>query len=95
MSRNRNPVPIDADFQEITPIELAVEDAEASTPELDEAPVENTNKKQPEVLCGVVLTRCPVVSYNPFSKVLVYNRDGHLIQTNAIDYHGEGYVEVE
>lgn len=48
-----------------------------------------------EVLCGVVLRRCPVVSYNPFSNVLVYDKDGQLIQTNDIVYDGSGFVEVE
>ena len=57
-------------------------------------PVEKVEPDK-EILCGVVLTRCPVVSYNKWSNVIVYERDGQLYQTNALDYHGEGYVEVE
>ena len=48
-----------------------------------------------EILCGVVLQKCPVVSFNPFSNVLVYERDGQLIQTNAMVYDGSGFIEVE
>lgn len=48
-----------------------------------------------EVETAVVLKRYPVVSYNKYSKVLVYNRDGQLIQTNVIAYDGSGYVEAE
>lgn len=48
-----------------------------------------------EIEAAVVLKRYPVVSYNKYSKVLVYNRDGQLIQTNAIAYDGSGYVEAE
>ena len=48
-----------------------------------------------EILTGVVMKRCPVISYNPYSNMLVYERDGRLVYTNAIEYHGEGYVEVE
>lgn len=45
---------------------------------------------------AVVKKRCKVVSYNKHSNVLVYERDGNLIQTNAIhDYDGSGFVEVE
>ena len=50
----------------------------------------------PEVITGVVLTRCKVISYNPYSNIIVYERDGQQYQTNAItDYHGEGYIEIE
>ena len=79
---------IDGEFEDVIeePVLEAVEATE---------PVAEAAEPEREVLCGVVLKRCPVVSYNPYSKVLVYSRDGQLIQTNAVDYHGEGYVEVE
>lgn len=45
---------------------------------------------------AVVKKRCKVVSYNKNSHILVYERDGNLIQTNAIhDYDGSGFIEVE
>lgn len=51
---------------------------------------------EPEILTGVVLTRCRVISYNPHSNIIVYERDGKQIQTNVItDYNGEGWIEVE
>ena len=56
--------------------------------------VEATNC-EPEIMTAVVLRRCPVVSYNPSSKIIVYNDNGKLVQTNAIKYDGSGYVEVE
>ena len=63
--------------------------------EIEHATVEAAPEPNKEILCGVVLKRCPVISYNPWSKVLVYERDGELIQTNSLPYNGEGYVEVE
>ena len=57
--------------------------------------VDTKAKKKSDILVGVVLKRCPVISYNKWTNILVYEKDGVLIQTNAIDYHGEGYVEVE
>ncbi len=84
-SRNDKPV-VDVEFDEIAPAENDIEMQPADT---------EAASAEREVLCGVVLRRCPVVSFNPFSNVLVYERDGQLIQTNALEYHGEGYVEVE
>lgn len=57
--------------------------------EEDLAPVE------PEVLTGVVLQRYRVTMYNPYSHVLVYDRNGSLIQTYCADYDGSGYFEAE
>ena len=88
MARKKNSIVIDAVFE---PVEDAVENVDVVVEEAEHEPVSDER----EVLCGVVLQRCPVVSYNKYSNVLVYERDGRLIQTNAIDYHGEGYVEVE
>lgn len=83
----RRPV-VDAEYVEVEKQEpetaVEVTDAEATTPDSEK-----------EILCGVVLKRCPVISYNKWSNVLVYDRDGELIQTNALQYNGEGYVEVE
>lgn len=75
---------VDAQFVEVKETEPKVETAVVAEPESDH-----------EVLCGVVLKRCPVISYNKWSHVLVYERDGELIQTNSLAYNGEGYVEVE
>lgn len=47
------------------------------------------------ILTGVVLKKCPVVAYNPFSGVIVYVRDGIKVQSNCLDYDGSGFVEVE
>lgn len=77
--KKKEPVVIDAEFEEVE----------------TRAPEAAGNEPDKEILCGVVLQRCPVVSYNPFSNVLVYERDGQLIQTNAITYDGSGFVEVE
>lgn len=74
--------------------EDVVEDTSAVFQEtLDDSSV--VESKMQEVLTAVVLTKCPVISYNRNSGVLVYERDGKLIQTNTIQYSGEGYVEVE
>ena len=78
--KTKEPVVIDVDFEEV---------GEQRADRQDEA------DEDKEILCGVVLQRCPVVSFNPFSGVIVYERDGQLIQTNAIPYDGSGFVEVE
>ena len=88
MARKKNSIVIDAVFE-------PVEDIAENVDEAVEESAQDPATEEREVLCGVVLKRCPVVSYNKYSNVLVYERDGQLIQTNAIDYHGEGYVEVE
>lgn len=41
------------------------------------------------------LIKCPVISYNPYSGVIVYSKKGKIYQTNAIiNYDGKGYVLV-
>lgn len=72
---------VDVDFEDVVK-EIPVDIAELS--ETDE-----------DVIVGVVLTKCRVIAYNKASNVLVYERDGQLIQTNALAYDGSGYVEVE
>jgi hypothetical protein len=65
-------------------------------PEVIDAEItEDAPAPERDIITGVVLKKCPVVMWNPGLNVIVYNRDGQLIQTNTIDYHGEGYVEVE
>lgn len=68
------------------PEESVVEDI---VTEVDQVPAE------PEVLTGVVLQRYRVTMYNPYSHVLVYDRNGSLIQTCCADYDGSGYFEAE
>jgi len=39
--------------------------------------------------------KCRVVSYNKYSGIIVYiDAKGELVQTNAIEYDGSGYVTV-
>lgn len=56
-------------------------------------PEEDADEMQ--VLCGVVLKRYPVVSYNKYSGVLVYDRGDVLVQTYCRDYDGCGWYEAE
>ena len=57
--------------------------------------VEDEGPVRGECLTGVVVQKYRVISYMPATNVLVYERDGKLIQTNALDYDGSGYIYLE
>lgn len=40
-------------------------------------------------------TKCPVVSYNKYSNVIVFEYKGTLMQTNDYNYDGSGFIEWE
>lgn len=86
MARKKTVKPVDVEY-----VDVEQETLDAFQ-EVDKA---KDQEQEHEILTGVVLTKCRVVSYNPFSNIVVYERDGQLIQTNAIQYDGSGYVEVE
>lgn len=57
--------------------------------------VETVDKEPKRQKARARKKKCRVVSYNKYSGVIVYeDSKGRLVQTNAIEYDGSGYVTV-